>query len=282
MALVALLAAGWAAAAAPAPAPGEPWPQTVKAFDEYVAGVEQRIQREESSIDTFLIEGAETREQRERELGRGQVLVEPRGPAAAQVPGGWIHHWIGTVFIPGTSVAQVLTVVRDYDHLTQYYAPELISSRLISRHGDDFEIALRTRDHRVVTVVLDSEYRVHYGRLDEAHQFSRSRSTRVTEIADAGGAHEHALADEDNHGYLWRLNTYWRFVQVNDGTIVQCEAISLTRTVPNGLGWLIGPMAREIPRESLRTTLGATRNAVVARVKGEHSAPDEKPNRGRG
>ena len=28
-------------------------------------------------------------------------------------------------------------------------------------------------------------------------------------------AHEHAVTEADNHGYLWRLNSYWRFVKVS-------------------------------------------------------------------
>ena len=114
-------------------------------------------------------------------------------------------------------------------------------------------------------MVMDSEYDVRYGRLDAQHRFSWSRSTRIAEIADAGGPHEHAVSDAENHGYMWRLNSYWRFVEVSDGVIVECEAISLTRSVPAGLGWLIGPFVREIPRESLETTLRQTRDAVMGR-----------------
>jgi hypothetical protein len=150
-----------------------------------------------------------------------------------------------------------------------------MASRLISRENDDFRISLRMREQKVVTVVLDAEYQVHYGRLDAAHQFSVSRSLRISEIADAGSPHEHAVADAESHGYLWRLNSYWRFVQATDGVIVQCEAISLTRNVPTGLGWLIGPFVREIPRESLEATLGATRDAVAARARVDHSTQAE-------
>jgi hypothetical protein len=274
VALTALLA-GWMAAT-PAATVGLPSAEAAKAFDAYVARAEMRIPREESSADTFLIGTAQTSDARKAVLSGDKVLVEQRGAAATEVPGGLIHDWIGTVFIPGASVVDVLAVVQDYDHLARYYAPEVVSSRLLARDGDDFQIALRTRDHRVITVVLDSEYQVRYGRLDAAHQFSTSRSTRVTEIADAGGAHEHAVQDAESHGYLWRLNSYWRFVEVGGGTIVQCEAISLTRNVPAGLGWLIGRYVREIPRESLETTLSATRDAVVAHVRAERSVGAEK------
>jgi len=166
-------------------------------------------------------------------------------------------------------VTQVLGVVQDYDHLARYYSPRVINSRLISRQGDDFQIALRMREHKLVTVVMDSEYGVKYGRLDAAHRFSFSRSTRIAEIADAGGAHERVVPETENHGYLWRLNSYWRFVDQGDGVLVQCEAISLTRDIPTGLGWAVGPFVRAIPRESLEATLAATRDAVEERVRVE-------------
>ncbi len=257
------------------PAGVVPSAKAAKAFDDYVAKAEQQIRREESSVESFVILPPATTEGREASLRGGEVLVEQRGNTPAKTPGGMIHHWVGTVFVPNTTVAQVLAVVQDYDHLTRSYAPEVIASRLISREGDDFYISLRTRDQKVVTVVLDSEYQVHYGRLDAAHQFSMSRSGRISEVADAGSPREHAVADAENHGYLWRLNSYWKFVQASDGVIVQCEAISLTRNIPTGLGWLIAPLVREIPGESLKATLSATRDAVAAQVRLEHSTQAE-------
>lgn len=264
IALIALLALATVRAGA---APEQPSEAALKAYDAYVAKAEEQIRQEESSVKSFVIGTTEVGDRREVALKLGKVVVDGRGVATAEVPGGLIHHWVGSVFVSGASVADVMAVVQDYDHLARYYAPEVVSSRLISREGDDFRIALRTRDRRVITVVLDSEYTVHYGRLDAEHQFSFSRSTRVVEIADAGGAHEHLLYEADGHGYLWRLNSYWRFVKVSDGVIVQCEAISLTRSVPTGLGWLIGRYVREIPCASLEETLGATRDAVAVRVR---------------
>jgi len=70
----------------------------------------------------------------------------------------------------------------------------------------------------------------------------------------------------DDDGFLWRLYSYWRFYQSQDGVFVQCHAISLTRNVPAGLGWIVRPFLETIPRDSLRFTLEATRNAVVKQV----------------
>jgi len=249
--------------------PAGPSVEASKAFDDYLAGVEERVRREESSVASFVVEPDGSTAVREATVGRGEVVVDPGGSGTVEVPGGLIHHWRGSVFAPGASVGEVLSVVQDYDHLARYYSPEVMSSRRISRDGDDFRVAMRLREHRVVTVVMDTEYDVRYGRLDPEHQFSFSRSTRITEIADAGEPHERTVADAENHGYLWRLNAYWRFAQRGDGVVVQCEAVSLTRDVPAGLGWLVGPLIHGIPRESLQATLGATRDAVVERANSE-------------
>jgi hypothetical protein len=45
---------------------------------------------------------------------------------------------------------------------------------------------------------------------------------------------------------------------------IQCEAISLTRDIPTGLGWMIGRFVESIPRESLTFTLQSTRRALEA------------------
>jgi len=44
---------------------------------------------------------------------------------------------------------------------------------------------------------------------------------------------------------------------------VECRAISLSRNVPLGLGWLIEPIIQKLPRESLINTLDATRRALI-------------------
>jgi hypothetical protein len=240
------------------PAMAQPKADTVRGFERYGAVAEARIRAEQSSAGGFLrinaLGGAERR-QAEFRLRRGEVLIVRVGPAPEEVPGGLIHDWVGTAYLPETTIAQVLAAVQDYDHIAEHYRPEVEASRLISRQGDDFKVFLRLRKHKLVTVVLDTEYDVHYGRLDEAHWFSTSHSTRIDEV---GGG---------DHGYLWRLNTYWRFAEAGDGVMVQCEAISLTRDIPTGLGWMIGPFVSNLPRESLTFTLEATRRAVAEAAK---------------
>ena len=241
--------------------------ETETAFDRHIASAESRIARQRSSTDSFLqlnLFPAGKRDEVVTRLKRGETVIDKRNDGATAIPGGLVHDWVGTVFIPEVSVEHVLDLVRDYDHTARDYSPDVMSSRLVSQNGDEMHVFMRLRKHKVVTVVLDTEYDVHYARLDESHQYSFSRSTRVSEVADAGGANERDLAKGKDHGFMWRLNTYWAFEQVDGGVFVECEAISLTRDIPTGLDWLIGPFVNGIPRESLQFTLEATRRAMSA------------------
>jgi len=54
---------------------------------------------------------------------------------------------------------------------------------------------------------------------------------------------------------------------------VQCEAVSLTRDIPTGLGWLLRPLVTKIPKESLNRALGRTREVVQQQIKQNSAQP---------
>lgn len=208
-----------------------------------------------------------SREQAYADLRNGQAVIrQSQGGDSANtvsVPGGLIHDWTGIVFIPGVSISQVMSVLQDYDDAARYYGPQVLKSRLLAHSGNDFRVFFQLKQVHSVTVVLDTEYDVHYTFLDASHAFSRSYSTRIAEVVDAGEAGERDMPVGDDHGFLWRLYSYWRFYKSDDGVYVQCNAVSLTRDVPSGLGWLVRPFIETIPEDSLRFTLEATRKAVA-------------------
>ncbi len=245
-------------------------PATTEAFNRYIAQSEARIAKDRSRPGIFLQIDSLPAAQRSDMLVRlhsSEVVIEKQGNTPEQIPDGLIHDWLGVVFVPKATVPQVIALVRDYDHLARYYSPDVMQSRLVSARqsvqGDDLHVFMRLKKQKVLTVVLDTEYDVHYGKLDAAHQYSVSLSTRVTEIENPGEPNERPLPSGQDHGYMWRLNTYWAFEQADGGVFVQCEAISLTRDIPAGLGWLVGPFVNSIPRESLEFTLDATRKALA-------------------
>jgi hypothetical protein len=178
------------------------------------------------------------------------------------VIGGLVHDWVGAVFIPGATLEKTLAAGQDYNRHKDIYRPEVIDSRMLARTGNDFRVYLRLLKKKVVTVVLDTEHEVHYEPVDRTRWRSRSRSTKIAEVKNAGQRNERELPTGTGAGYLWRLNSYWRYEERDGGTWVECEAISLTRDVPTGLGWLIEPIIRSLPMESLASTLRETRAAL--------------------
>jgi hypothetical protein len=125
---------------------------------------------------------------------------------------------------------------------------------------------MRLRKKKVITVVLDTEHEVHYFQLDPLRWYSRSYTTRIAEVDNPGEPDERQLPPGADHGFLWRLYSYWKFQERDGGVYVECQALSLTRNVPLGLGWLIEPIIRQLPRESLANTLRATRDAALAKA----------------
>lgn len=113
-------------------------------------------------------------------------------------------------------------------------------------------------------MVLDTDHDVHYSSVDEGRRCCRSRTTRIAEVEDAGTEKEKVLPPDTGYGFLWRLYSYWRFQERDGGVYVECRAISLTRDIPIGLGWMIEPIIRNLPKESLINTLKATRDALTS------------------
>jgi hypothetical protein len=81
---------------------------------------------------------------------------------------------------------------------------------------------------------------------------------------DPGEPDELEMPPGHDHGFLWRLDSYWRFQERDGGVYVECEAISLSRSVPPGLGWFVNPIIRNLLRQSLTQTLGCLRAAIVS------------------
>jgi len=265
---VCLLSVEGAASVSPAgvPAPRE---ATVKEFRDYVSKVEAG-NKEALSKGAFLWidELPEPEKTRAYEkLKHGGVEMRRLGKAdeegARKIPGGMIHDWEGMVFIPGVKLDRVLGVLQDYDKHSQYYAPDVEKAKIESREGDHFRVYMRFRRKKIVTVVLNTEQDVTYFRDSAIREHSRSSAVRIREVANPGTKEEKEKSPEEENGFLWQMETWWRMEERDGGVYVQNEAVTLTRDIPAGLGWLIGPYVTSIPKETLEFTMNATREAVL-------------------
>ena len=246
----------------------------LEAFSQYIRATEARINKEISRPDAFLYIDGLSEPRRLEILGalkRAEIrMAELKGPDSSSrsvhVPHALIHHWIGAMFVPGASLRQALDLAQDYNHHQDVYKPEVVRSRLISRNGDDFKIYYRLRKKKLITVTLDTNHDVHYTLLDPKRCHSRSYSTRIVEVENADRPDEREKPVGHDSGFLWRLNSYWRFAERDGGVYVECESVSLTRDVPVSLAWLIKPFITGIPKESLEATLGSMRSGLLQRV----------------
>lgn len=243
--------------------PVELRPQTVEAFQAYIDDAEAAMEQTLGRAGSFLWSDATP--EIAHQIGAGQIVAQFwSGDGPIKVPNGLIHDWIAAGFIAGTTVKDVLALIQDYDDYKNVYKPEVIASRLISHQDGDFKIYLRLLKKKILTVVLDTDHDVRYSSLSRTRTMCRSYTTRVAEVESEGTPKERVLPPDTGHGFLWRLYSYWRFEERGNNVLMECRAISLTRDVPLGLGWMLEPIIQKFPRESLVNTLEATRHALPA------------------
>lgn len=235
----------------------QPSREATAAFNSYVTKVEARLQAQHQSAGGFLAPV---------DLGRlhqGELITEQiTAGAGMELPGALLHDWRGSAFIAGGKAADFERLMQDFNAYPRIYAPQVLTAKVLEHDGDHFQVTMRVKQKHVLTVVMDTAYDIAFGRLDAAHGYSISRSTQIAEIDAPGTPQERALGAGEDHGFLWRMNTYWSCEERDGGLYIQIESVSLSRSIPVGLGWAIGPFVESVPKESLEFTLQATRNAL--------------------
>jgi hypothetical protein len=227
--------------------------EATRAFDRYVDSVEAAMTQDAPRFpDTAKLRG-------------GEVRIDSGAPAE-NIEGGMIQDWRGAMFIPNATIQKVKAVLQDYEDYKRFYKPEVIESKQLAHQGDEYDIFLRLLKKQLwVTVVLNSEYHVHFSQPDPRHMLVVSRSTRIGEVVDS----DRSLTEEEppgrDSGFLWRLNSYWRFEEADGGVYAECRAISLSRDLPPALGWMIKGFVSKFPKESMQNTLRGTKAAVESR-----------------
>jgi hypothetical protein len=256
----------------PAAVPGGLRPETLRAFERYVRLTEARMQQETTGASPLLWldrQPAGDRAANVARLDRGEVIstrLETRdGGARINADGGLIHHWVGTVFLPGAKLDRVKGIVQNYARYPEWFSPLVRRATVTSRTGDHFRVAMRTEMRKVLTVTVDADYLIDYRPVGTHGLHVRSLATALHLVDSPGTADERRTPADQTFGFLWRLNTYCTFSEIPRGTYEQCESLSLTRDIPFGLGPVVRPLVSGIPRETLEFTLGQVRKQLAPR-----------------
>jgi putative flippase GtrA len=242
-------------------------PKTVAGFQKYAATVEARRARDLALGGPFLEVERQSAADQARimaMLRRGEIVVEQGGGARGEgsneiaIDGGLINHWRGAVFVPKVTLDRVLAVLQSPD-TGNHKQEDLLWSKIVPNADGSQKLIARITRTKFVTVVYDTEYNVRYTRVGGDRAASDSRSTKIVEVENAGTASERALPEGDDHGYMWRLNSYWRYKQVGDGVLIEVESLTLSRGLPPLVGPLVRPIVNSTARESMTRTLSSLR-----------------------
>ncbi len=241
--------------------------KTLTAWDVYVRLTEERITKELNSSTGFLAQDFQSvpKAQMERDaVLSGKILVEkmktlnPRG-RKIKVPAGTLHHWRGSVFIPDVDLETVLTQVRNPARQKDLQE-DVLESRILEENDDSLRLYLKLVRSKIVTVTYNTEHLIEYQRHGEGLASSRSIATKIAELEDAGTTSEREKPEGKDHGFLWKLNSYWRYQQVDGGVLVECESLTLSRGVPVILAPFVKPIITNVARESMQRTLSSMRD----------------------
>lgn len=240
-------------------------PETIRAWDEYVRGVNARM-KARLQAGTFL--WVDEKPERSRAVRTGAILVAPLSAhEPTGVPNGLIHHWIGAAFVPDARVDDVFSVVRNYGRYKEFYRPVVVDSRALGPVGDKDRFSMTVLNRPLFAkVAMDSDYEGSYFQVDDRRWYNTTYSTRVQEVENYGEHSECRLTEGTGSGYIWRLYSLARFEQRDGGVYVELEAVALSRDIPASLHWLVSPMVRRVSKSSMLTSLEQTRAAVGAAV----------------
>jgi len=171
----------------------------------------------------------------------GKTVVEPR--ENRDVGNGSIHHFTGMIHIPGGTIDAVRRVMRDYPNYPKYFSPDVKSGS-----GDEMPDSTPADEHfhakltlgestLWIAVAYHTIYDTHYVRLDPNRWVSHSTSVSIKELLDPANPAGGYYPEGDDHGFLWRTNTYWFVRQSKGGIDVEANSITLSRPSPIGFGW---------------------------------------------
>jgi hypothetical protein len=235
--------------------------QTLSAWNNYLQSAQTRMDSRLSGKSNFL--WVDDDSARHQQVKRGEIEVAPEnGNGNLVVPGGMIHDWIGAVFIPDSSIEQVLSTLSDYEHYKDFYPPTVIDAQLLKRStdGDLFRMYWINKV-LFVSAGTDTEWKSRSVCLPGHRAYNISYTTRVQEV-QYGPPDRRILQADQGDGFIWRLYSFSRYEERDEGVYLEMETLVLTRAVPTSLHMLLMPLITRLSRSSLLLSLRQSRDAV--------------------
>jgi hypothetical protein len=116
-----------------------------------------------------------------------------------------------------------------------------------------------------VTAYYHTVQEAFYYPIDSKHAWSKSLATRIVELESPGTPKEKELPLGEDRGFLWRLASWWRFQETDQGVVVEIDSASLSRDIPMFVKFIPGVSSylRSTPKESMESVLLSIRAQFV-------------------
>lgn len=194
---------------------------------------------------------------------------------------GTIIHWVGAIRIAGASLADVRSVLEDYDHYDRIYRPMIFEcqARRTASEPAGYEAVLGLYSRFRFASVFPQHYsfqaKVHIGYQGASEARIHLRADEIRESDSGLPGHDDYLEPYHDHGIMWALNAYWRTRRVESGVYLEFETITLARSVEEfacKLGFIPVPKAvvsavmDTLPGDSVDTILEGTKAECERRL----------------
>jgi hypothetical protein len=239
--------------------------ETKEAWDAYMREAMAAMEARLAPGNNFLWLDEEP-DRREHVRTKGPYVVQIGEHIPKSVPSGLIHAWLGAGFVPDATIADILSVVRDYDSYSKVYHPGVTASELRSHDGGKDSFFLRFENRSVVAkTALDSEGEASYIQVDEHRWYAFSNTVHIRQVDKYGTPEQKTLPEDQGTGLIWRLSSITRLEERDGGVYAELEAFALSRDIPVALRPFVSPIVRRVSRDSLAVSLHQTRIAIDAK-----------------
>lgn len=224
----------------------------LQVFENYVAQFERNVAAPYAQTGKMWIDGMP----HSTAYAAGKVVLEPR--ENTDIAGGSIHHFSGALHVPGETIADVRHIMQDYTNYPRYFKPDVGKGSAMmnpdsSPADEHFTSHLSLIQSTLwIAVSYDCVYDTHYRLYDQHHWASLTSTDSIREWRDPKDVSRGYYPEGDDHGFLWRTNTYW-FVRENDGGVdLELDSMTLSRPVPTGFAWWGTKRTRDAVDKMLR------------------------------
>lgn len=210
---------------------------TLKAYQDYVTGFEKTVAEQFNQSGKMWMDSGG----KKGLFDSGKPVVEPR--RNEDLAHGSVHHFSGSIHLAGANIESIRKVMEDYAHYVEIFKPDLgtaSGTREADSTAEDEHFKsklLMVQSTLWMGVTYDTVYDTHYRRLDKDRWTARSFALSIKEWKDPKNGAGGSWPEGDDHGFLWRTNTYWFARERNGGLDLQADSIALSRPNPTGFAW---------------------------------------------